>query len=52
MINKEKYETEISSKIYCEYTDCNNRRKKGSSFCNNCHMETYRTYQTLYGSKV
>lgn len=52
MSDKEKYETEIIGKIYCEYIDCDNCRKKGSSFCNNCHMETYRTYQTPYGSKV
>ena len=52
LITKEKYETEIMGKIYCEYTDCNNRRKKGSYYCDDCHMETYRTSITFYGSKV
>ena len=52
MSDKEKYETEIMGKMYCEYTDCNNRRKKGSYYCDDCHMETYRTSVTPYGSKV
>jgi hypothetical protein len=52
MSNKEKYETGIRGKMYCEYTDCNNRRKKGSHFCADCHMETYRTSLTLYGSQA
>ncbi len=50
--DKEKYETKIMGKMYCEYTDCNNRRKKGSYYCSDCHIETYSTSVTPYGSQA
>lgn len=50
--DKKKYEQSIIGKVICEYSDCNKIRKRGSYYCTDCHMETFRTSVTPYGSQA
>jgi len=51
-MNQTEYETKIVLASICEQHVCNNSRKKGSSFCSNCHLDIYGSHLTLFGSVV
>jgi len=52
LISKSEYETKIALGSICEQHVCDNSRKKGSSFCSNCHLDIYGSHLTLFGSVV